>query len=614
MKHAEPSAQRAPFVRVIAAMIRIAASTSPAAYALFLATSALFTALLIVDLHLIRVLLDSLPLYADGSVSYRAVILTILLLGGVNVIDSLSNAAMNYLYEHLSLRTIARMTERMSEKASRLDLIRFESATLFDGIEKAREGRERGFAAMEAVVFSIIFHGGYFLAIGVYLVRIEPMLVAGIVVAFLPVVVSRVVRASAFYRTENRVAPLRRELAHYESCLTDREFFKETRTSGATPFFRGLYDRTLAEYNREMWRTEIRSGVTDVALRTLTLGGYVGLLLLLVQYVIGGRVSPGLFGAVYFATDSVFKWFEEVFDRLGSSYENAGYAANYLSFLETPEDSESEQPPTHTPPHAKGISVERVTFRYPGSERPAIDAVSLVIPPGQTVAIVGENGAGKSTLVRVIAALYEPESGSVRVSGVDPHELTPEARFSRLTAVFQDYQRYGMTLSDNVTISGRDDAPTKLCEAREALRRAGFAPEERCREIELETMLSKEFGGTDLSGGEWQRVAIARGLYRLHDTIILDEPTSSIDPAEEDRVYRTFMDSARGKTGIVVTHRLGLARLADRVVVMDRGRIVEDGPHEQLIRGNGRYAAMFRSQAAWYEPENGLGYRGSSPV
>lgn len=604
MRHEAKLPRRPSFARVIVIMACVAAKTSPTAYLLFLATSALFTVLLIVDLHLVRVLLDALPLYADGRISYSAVLVTILLLGGVNLIDSLSNGAANYLYEHLSLRTTARLTERMSEKAGRLDLIRFESAKLFDGIEKARAGRERGFAAMEAVVFSIIFHGGYFLAIGIYLVRLEPMLVAGIFAAFLPVLASRLIRASAFYRTEDRVAPLRRELAHYESCLTDRRFFKETRTCAAVPFFRRLYDRTLAAYNHEMWRTELRTGAIDLALKTMTLGGYVGLLLLLVHYVIGGRISPGLFGAVYFATDSVFKWFEEVFDRLGSALEDAGLAGNYLSFLETPECSGVGAPV----PRDRGVVLERVTFRYPGGRAAAVSHLSLTIPSGQTVAIVGENGAGKSTLVRLLAGLYRPDSGSVRVGGVDPCEREADARYAGLSAVFQDHQRYLMTLRENVMISDHRREPAGVGEA---LRGAGFALEEREEAIRLDSMLAKEFGGTDLSGGEWQRVAIARGLYRVHDTIILDEPTASIDPTEEDRVYRTFMESARGRTAIVVTHRLGLARLADRVVVMDGGHIVEDGTHARLMAANRRYARMFRSQAVWYEPADPTRVRSS---
>ncbi len=603
MKQPDAAGRRPSFWHVIGAMARLAYQAHPWVFLIYLVSSLLFTALLVVNLHLVRVLLDRLPLLANGQIALGSVVVTILVLGGVNVLDTLMNGAANLSYEYLASLTEARMTTTMGEKAGRLPLIQFESAALYDNIEKAQNGRRRGFEAMEAVIFSLIFHGGYFLFLALYLITLEPLLVLGIFAAFLPVALSRFIRASAFYVTENRVAPLRREFAHYEVCLTDRIYFKETRTTGAAPFFRRRYDETLAAYNREMWRTEVRTGVIDLGLRVLTLAGYGGLLLLLVQFVIGGRISPGLFGAVYFAMDSIFKWFEELFMRLGSAFENAGYGANYLNFLATPERTGGKT----TVPWNSGVTLQGVRFRYPSAMANAVEDVTLTLCPGEAVAIVGENGAGKSSLVRLIAGLYAPDRGTVQVGGVDLRQADDATRLHGLSAVFQQFQRYRMTLLDNVCIA---EAPVNAMEGTAgecervttALTQAGFyARHGTTSDVTLDTMLAREFGGIDLSGGEWQRVAIARGLYRDHETIILDEPTAAIDPLEEDRVYRMFLDAARGKTAIIVTHRLGLARLADRILVMDHGRIVQDGSHGELMAASGPYARMFRAQAAWYE-------------
>jgi ATP-binding cassette subfamily B protein len=606
MKRTEAGAKRPSFFRVILAMLRLAWSAHPRMFLVYLFTSLGFTALLVADLHLVRLLLDRLPLFVDGKLSYQAVLGTILLLGGVNISFMLMNAGMNLSYEVLSRIAGARMTEAMSQKAGKLELIRFESSELYDDIEKASAGRDRAFDAMETILCVLIFHGGYFLFLGLYLLRLEPLLVLGIFASFLPVALSRAIRASAFYNAEGRVAPLRREFNHYEACLTDRTYFKETRTAGAAPFFRRKYDQVLERYNQEMWRTELRTGIIDLALKVLTLAGYVGLLLLLVRFVIVGRISPGLFGAVYFAMDSVFKWFEELFDRLGFAFENAAFGGNYLAFIESPERERGSA----SLPRNRGVALHDVSFRYPGASQNAVEAVTLSIAPGETVAIVGENGAGKSSLVRLISGLYHPDAGSVWIGGVDPHHAADNLCFQRLSAVFQHYQRYRMTLLDNVRIAEppsetnpASPADERAC-ATAALEQAGFFQRlGSTGEIDLDSMLSREFGGVDLSGGEWQRVAIARGLYRPHDTIILDEPTAAIDPLEEDRVYRMFLDSARGKTAIIVTHRLGLARIADRILVMERGRIVQDGTHAGLMSAPGPYARMFRAQAAWYVRE-----------
>ena len=241
--------------------------------------------------------------------------------------------------------------------------------------------------------------------------------------------------------------------------------------------------------------------------------------------------------------------------------------------------------------------MDDASFCYPGRDTAAIDGASLSIASGETIAIVGENGAGKSTLVRLLTGLYGPDEGTVTIGGLDSKKIHPSAVFSGISGVFQRYQRYKMTLGDNVTISSATGTPDDD-NIQGALDKAEFNEDG----LLLDSMLSPEFDGIDLSGGQWQRLAIARGLYRSSDFIVLDEPTAAIDPIEETRIYNQFKRLAKDKSAIIVTHRLGSTKLADRIVVMDAGKIVDSGTHDELIARPGKYAEMWMAQAAWYIP------------
>jgi ATP-binding cassette subfamily B protein len=210
---------------------------------------------------------------------------------------------------------------------------------------------------------------------------------------------------------------------------------------------------------------------------------------------------------------------------------------------------------------------------------------------------VGENGAGKSTLVRLMIGMYKPLEGTVTVRGMDTSKADSASLFGGLSGVFQKYQRYLMTLGENVSIS----QPGKTDAAERTLADAGVEVDSATFPDGLDTMLSREFDGVDLSGGQWQRIAIARGLYRTHELVVLDEPTASIDPIEESRIYKQFMEISKDKTAIIVTHRLGSVKAADRVVVMDKGKIIAIAPHKELMTSCGLYSDMYNAQSMWYE-------------
>jgi ATP-binding cassette subfamily B protein len=213
--------------------------------------------------------------------------------------------------------------------------------------------------------------------------------------------------------------------------------------------------------------------------------------------------------------------------------------------------------------------------------------------------VVGENGSGKSTIIRLITGLYSPSQGSVTYGEIDTSTLSMKSLFSKTSAVFQKYQRYQMKLADNIGISDVT-FPVKEENLDDVCTKSGLDKNASSFSEGYDTMLSREFDGVDLSGGQWQRIAIARGFYRSHDLIILDEPTAAIDPYEETRIYNEFAEIAKNKTAIIVTHRLGSVKLADRIIVMKDGAVAQIGTHEELLHTDGEYARLYKAQEQWY--------------
>jgi ATP-binding cassette, subfamily B, bacterial len=261
--------------------------------------------------------------------------------------------------------------------------------------------------------------------------------------------------------------------------------------------------------------------------------------------------------------------------------------------------SASPAPLISSSPGPPSIAFEEVWFTYPGSDRPALAGVSFTLGARETVALVGENGAGKTTIVKLLLGLYQPDAGRVMLDGVDVQAIGPSELRATMSAVFQQFVRYPLNVAENVGIG----QPERMHDRRRlaaAVAQAG-ASEIMARLPDGDaTLLGPDVGGVDLSGGQWQRVALARGFFREAQVLVLDEPTAALDPLAELAIFERFADLAAGKTALLISHRLGMARLADRVLVLAQGRLVEQGPHDTLVAAGGEYATLFGAQARWY--------------
>jgi ATP-binding cassette subfamily B protein len=586
--------KRYPFAGVMVRIIPLSFKSAPwhsiCAFTLGITHGVSFSLTVIATQYLFDAIADA----SAGIADFWDCLTPLLILAGVTFFQQILNGVSNFHIGVMFNKSKGKLLSILHRKLQRIDPAKFEDTAFLDDLNKAREGVQILPYISMILTMLVFFYGSYFASIGVYLFSLKPILLITLLIAFIPAMLAQIVRAKVFAKLEEQSAPLRRENEHYQKALCDREYFKETRILGAYRFFHKLFAETLAILTRKTWQAERKTALLQLALNTTSFAGMAIASYMLFTATMAGEITVGAFAAVFSTLGMVFSIMQEIITHhIGNMNRDLGKVVNFVRMLDMPERTGTDDEPDFS----NGIVAENISFTYPGRDEPAVNGVSLTISDRETIAIVGENGAGKSTLVRLLTGIYRPMAGKVTVGGLDTTEAAPMYVYKGISGVFQKYQRYKMTLEENVTISDACiDIYSEVVET--AL---GQADAEL--ETSLDTMLSPEFDGIDLSGGQWQRVAIARGLYRSNNFIVLDEPTSAIDPIEETRIYKQFQQLAQNKCAIVVTHRLGSAKLAERIVVMDAGEIIDIGTHEELIDRPGKYADMWTAQSQWYERE-----------
>jgi ATP-binding cassette subfamily B protein len=522
---------------------------------------------------------------------YISAVWVVLVMLGQQIMNGVHNFFFNYIYN----KARGHMSFIMQEKLGKLPAQLFEDKDELDNNEKANNGNDAAIGLLGTLSDGLFFYGAYYAVMATYLWRMKPTLVIAFVFIFAPVAFSQIIRAKMFAKLEEESAPIRRQFAHYEDCLIGKTKLKETRLFGAYHFFKKLYMDTLALLAKKDWNVEKKLALINLGLNGVKAAGWLGVIMILFDALMKGDISVGAFAAVFSSIGMLFILLEEIFNRIQWSVtDNLGKIHNFIGLLEHKEHQGENIPVDFS----KGIMVNDVHFTYPKADKPAVNGVSFTIRQGETIALVGENGSGKSTLVKLLSGLFTPDQGNIIIGGRDTAQTAYEALYAKTSGVFQNYCWYPFSLRENVLISeytSEDSTEPSLHQADVDITDSATFPKG------LDTVLSREFDGVELSGGQWQRVAMARGLYRKHEYIVLDEPTAAIDPIEETKVYKRFAESSKDKTAVLVTHRLGSARIADRILVMDGGKIVESGTHDELCGAGGKYAEMWAAQAENYK-------------
>ncbi len=505
------------------------------------------------------------------------------------------------LLERLKQEMEDRLLEQLQIKSRSLRLDVFERADFHDLIRRAQVAATPGFFLnLLGAIYRILTGGLTVVSVGIVVGFWDPYLLVAILLVSLPPPLAGLYHNVHEFYLERRQTQAQRLRAYLERILTEREDAKEVRVFRLGSVLAGWWDHLYWQVADPLYRQRRKHHATGGCLSAVSLSAFAGAVGWSAWAVLGGGLSAGQFAAMLVALRQARTGVDHLVNRMSFLAIQLMNVADLFIYL----DLGPEDPPGGAiiaSLKTKAITTKDLSFRYPQAERHALRGVNLAVRPGERVALVGANGSGKTTLVKVLLGLFHPTAGKLNYGDLPANRTNRDAYWDRSTGVFQDYTRFAFTLGENIGF-GRWERMREPGEIERAARRGGADAVAGRLPDGYETPLGREFeGATELSGGEWQRVAISRGFMRDADLVVLDEPTASLDPVAEADVFRRFLAMAGDRTTIVVSHRLGSARMCDRILVLMDGRLVEEGSHDELIARNGEYARMWALQAGWYD-------------
>jgi ATP-binding cassette subfamily B protein len=499
-----------------------------------------------------------------------------------------------------------RISVRLMEHAARLDVAQFEDADTYDHLERARR-QTVGRIGLVAQILGTIQDLITLISLTAALIVYVPWLLLLLAIAVIPAFLGETHFAALGYSLLFSWTPERRMLDYLRFTAASDQSAKEVRLFGLSGFLVGRYRRLADEFYQLNKRLSVRRATVSTLLAFVgSLGYYTAYGVIIYLTVIGYRSPAGQFtiGVLTFLAGS-FRQSRELIQRvllsLSSVYEESLYLQDLFTFLQLEPRVISKPGARATPrPIRRGFVFEGVSFKYPGSDLWAVRDLSFSLAPDESIALVGENGAGKTTLVKLLARLYDPDEGRILLDGVDLREYDLASLHADIGVIFQDFMRYAFLFRENIGV-GQVEYMTEDEKLREAARRSLADGVAKRLDKGFDQQLGKRFeNGVELSGGEWQKVALARAYLREAQVLILDEPTAALDARAEYEVFLRFTELTKGRIAVLISHRFSTVRMADRILVLTGGRLVEHGTHQDLVGRGGLYAELFNLQAAGY--------------
>src|SRR3984893_956372 len=496
------------------------------------------------------------------------------------VLNSVLVRTIDYSDSLLADKYTRHVSIRVMNHAASLDLMAYEDPVFYDRLERARVQATHRLGMIQPsgrLVQQIITTISLSVSIMLFSPWLLLLLVAGIVPAFL----GESHFAFLGYAKNFRQAPIRRQLDYLRVLGGSKEAAKELKLFGLKDFLVGRFARLSDQIYREDVSLARRRLVAGSFLSVIGTAGYYGAYVFVIWRTVAGRLTIGsltfLSGAILQASSNI----QQIFSSISGIADQALFLTDLIAFFEMQPQIRSKPNALPAPrPIRQGFEFRDVSFSYPGSPRLILDGLNFQLRPGERVALIGENGQGKTTIVKLMTRLYDPVEGQILLDGIDLREYQLEDLYREIGVIFQDFMRYEMTARENIAV-GRieevDNLPLLQMAAQKSMADEVIARLQK----EYEQMLGRRFdGGVDLSGGEWQKVALARAYLRDAQVLILDEPTSALDARSEYEVFQRFAELTTGKMALFISHRFSTVRMADRIVVLENGRIAEEGNHD----------------------------------
>jgi len=525
------------------------------------------------------------------------VILAVTMAALLRVIDYLDSVLADRYTHYVSIRVM--------DQASKLDLTTYEDPIFYDRLERARvQATDR--LAMIQQMGRLLQQSLTTLAFTGLLLQSSPWLLLLMAAGVLPSFLGETHYAFLGYAKNFRQTPAKRQMDYLRQVAASREGAKELKVFGLSGFLTGRFrqiSQRIYEENVALSRRKLFWGGSLALVGTL---GYYGSYAFVIWRALHGAYNIGIFTLLTTAIQQASSNLQQAFSTASGIADQALFLTDLIAFFEMKPTLRSKPDALPAPrPIRAGFEFRNVSFSYPGTDRYVLRDFNFVFAPGERIALIGENGEGKTTVVKLITRLYDVTEGQILLDGVDLRDYSIEDLHHEIGVIFQDFMRYEMTARENILV-GRVDGNGSLESIRlacieEAARKSQASQVIRKLPERYDQMLGRRFeGGVDLSAGEWQRIALARAYLRDAQLLILDEPTAALDAKSELQAFERFAELTAGKMALLISHRFSTVRMADRIVVLEGGKLVEEGTHAQLLASGGRYATMFEMQAASY--------------